>query len=126
MPPAGLNLQFKVIRINDQADDDIGGAQPSGTVLYPLIYGRMVAKKPTQALLEQGLVTPTIFTAVVSPGNISLQYNDQFEVIFPPQSPHLGKRFVVIGIQDAGMTDVRTFKIVTLRRFEQANATLLQ
>lgn len=126
MPPAGLNLQFQVIRITDQADDSIGGAQPSGTVLYPLVYGRIQAKKPTQAILEQGLLTPTIFTAVISPGNISVQFNDQLQCIFPQMSEYYNKRFIVIGLQDSSMTDVRQFKIITLRRIEQANLNTLQ
>lgn len=126
MPPAGLNLRLEVIRITDQADDPIGGAQPSGTVLYPLVYGRLQAKKPTQAILEQGLVTPTIFTCVISPGNLDIRFNDQIQVTFPQQSYYYNKRFIVIGLQRSGMTDVRQFQILTLRRIEEANANLLQ
>lgn len=126
MPPAGLNLQLEVIRITDLVDDTIGGASPSGTVVYPQVYGRMKANKPTQAILEQGLSTPTIFTLVVSPGDIDVRFNDQVQVTFPLLSPYYGQRFIVIGIQRSGMTDVRQFQILTLRRIERANANLLQ
>lgn len=126
MPPAGLNLQLQVIRITDQADDSIGGAQPSGTVIYPIAYGRFQARKPTQAILEQGLVAIAIFTAVISPGNMDIHFNDQILVTGPTQSPYYNERFVVIGRQGSGMTDIRRFIILTLRRVEQANAPLLQ
>lgn len=124
--PAGLNLLCQVIRITDQADDSIGGAQPSGTVLYPKVYARIEARKPTQAILEQGLAVPTIYTMVVSPGNLDIHFNDQIEVTFPPRSYYYGKRFIVIGLQRSGMTDIRQFQILTLRRIEQANRNLLQ
>lgn len=123
---AGLNLTVTVFRINDQADDDIGGSQPSGTAIYSGIEGRIFARKPTQALLEQGLETPTIFSGVLVPGTLDVQPNDQIEVTYPLTSFYFGRRFVVIGIQHSSMTDARSFLVVTLRRFEKAHSKLLQ
>jgi len=123
---AGLNLVGNIWRFSDVTDDDVGGAVPTGTILYTNVYGRMSAKKPTQALLEQGLETPEIFTAVLSPGNLSIQHNDQYEVTSPPISSYYKKRFVIIGIQYASMNDSRQYMIVTLRRFEVAHRNTLQ
>jgi hypothetical protein len=127
--PAGLNEVVRIIRITDQADDAIGGAQPSGTVIYPQVYGRITARKPTQALLEQGLETPTIFTVILAPPDnqveMDLDNNDQFEVIAPQTSFNYGHRFVVIGIRHSSMTDRRGYYVVIARRFEKAHSNLL-
>lgn len=127
---AGLNLVFRFWRISDLVDDDIGGAQPSGTVLYPQVYGRLGTRKPTQALLEQGLETPTLFTAVVAPPNgiqnMDVEPNDQFEIINPPTSFYYGRRFVIIGIRHSSMTDGRGYIVLIARRFEKAHSNLRQ
>lgn len=127
---AGNNVVFRIWRITDQADDNIGGAQPSGTVTYPQVYGRITARKPTQALLEQGLETPTIFTVIMEPPDnrveMDLANNDQFEVIVPQTSFYYGKRFVIIGIRHSSMTDIRGYYVVIARRFEKAHSNLLQ
>lgn len=84
------------------------------------------------ALLEQGLETPEIFSALMSytayspTGTFDVQHNDQYEVTAPPISPFIHKRFVIIGIQHVPMNDARRFLIVTMRRLETANNNLLQ
>ena len=119
---AGLNLQLDIIRITDQADDTIGGAQPSGTVIYHKAFGRIKSQKPTQMLLEQGLEMPTIFTCVLQPGTLDVQQNDQVQCTYPSTSPHYNHRFIVIGVQHSSMTDSpRAFTVLTLRRFEKAH-----
>lgn len=130
---AGMNLKGRVWRFTSRtSDDDQGGAVPSGTILWEPVYSRISAQKPTLALLEQGLETETIFTAFLSysvytpTGSFDVQYNDQYEVTFPPISRHYGKRFVVIGIQPQSFDDNRRFLQVTLRRWETANPNLLQ
>lgn len=123
---AGLNLTGKVWRFSDPTDDALGGAVPTGTVVYSPVFSRIKAEEPTLALLEQGLETPTIFTAIMSPGSIFLQENDQYEVTAPVTSPHYGKRFVIIGVQPSDMNDRRRYIRVTLRRFRQAHTNTLQ
>lgn len=124
---AGLNLIGNIIRFTaSNRDDAVGGAVPTGTAVYLNVAGRISSKKPTQALLEQGLETPEIFTAVLSPGNINLQHNDQYIVTSPPISRHYQKQFVIIGIQASSMIDSRNYILVTLRRFETAHSNLLQ
>lgn len=123
---AGLNLAFSVIRINDNVDDEVGGAQPSGTVIYPMVFGRLKTSKPSQMLLEQGLVTPIIYTATIQPGNIGVEFNDQVQVIAPQTSPHYNHKFRVIGIQFSNMTDIRGFVILTMRRIEKSESEVYQ
>ncbi len=123
--PAGLNLLLNVVRITDGPDDIIGGAQPSGTVLYSNVPGRISARRPTQVILEQGLEVKEIFTGVLTPGNLVLKNNDQVQVTWPQTSPYYGLLFRCIGVQHSSMTDSRGFLVVALRRIEQANSNVL-
>ena len=130
---AGLNLKGRVWRFtSNSTDDSVGGARPTGTVLYEPVWSRIRSEKPTLALLEQGLETPEIFTATLSyaayspTGSFDVQHNDQYEVTHPPISGHYGKRFIIIGIRPVSYNDDRRFLQVTLRREETANSNLLQ
>lgn len=122
---AGLNLKGNIIRFS-YSDDNQGGAVPSGTILYSPVFSRISAMKPTQALLEQGLETPEIYSATLAPGNISIRHNDQYEVTWPPISSYYQKKFVIIGIQNQSFDDLRQYLLVTLRRLEIANSNNLQ
>lgn len=124
--PAGLNVSGVVWRFSDPTDDALGGAVPTGTIVYTPVFARIKAEEPTLALLEQGLETPEIFTALMAPGTISLRHNDQYEVTRPVTSPHYGKRFVIIGVQPSDLTDRRHYVRVTMRRIEQAHTNTLQ
>lgn len=123
---AGLYLQGRIWRFTYPSDDNVGGAVPSGTILYTPVYARIKSLEPTQALLEQGLETPEMFRAALFPGAMMLEHNDQFEVTYPPISSYYGKRFVIIGIQNSSMEDPRKYLLVTLRRIEKAHDNLLQ
>ena len=122
---AGLNLVGKIWRYTASSyDDDIGGAQPSGTIVYDNVSARIDAQKPTMALVEQGLETQTIFVGVLHPGNMRLESNDEFEVVSPSISHHYGKKYRIIGIQEQSThpADSRQFVMVTLRRVEKSRA----
>lgn len=124
---AGLYLQGRVWRFTASSNDDsVGGAVPTGTVLYTPVFARLHSEKPTQALLEQGLVTPEIFRATIFPPTMVLQHNDQLEITNPITSIHYGKKFVIIGVQYSSMDDPRRFISVTMRRHEIATENNLQ
>lgn len=123
---AGLFLRGRVWRFTYPTDDKIGGAVPSGTVVYDNVNARLEAVEPTMALLEQGLETPTIFTGLLSPGNLIIKHNDQFEVTGPAISPYVNEKFRVIGMSHASMIDARSFLVVTLRRIEEARTNAYQ
>jgi hypothetical protein len=129
---SGLNIKGRVWRFSTPTDDSVGGAVPTGTVLYEPVFSRIRSEKPTLALLEQGLETPEIFTALLAysafsiTGSFNVQHNDQYEVTEPAISQHYGKRFVIIGIRPTSYADNRQFLQVTLRRYETANSNLLQ
>lgn len=123
---AGLNLLCNVVRITDQPDDIVGGAQPSGTVQYANVPGRISARRPTQVILEQGLMVKEIFTCVLTPGSLVVNDNDQVQVVYPPTSPYYGLYFRVIGVQHSSMTDSRGYLVLNLRRIEQAPSNVVQ
>lgn len=133
MSPAGLNNTGRIWRFTASSNNDtIGGAVPTGTILYTPVFSRIASAKPTLALLEQGLETPEIFTAELSyfpyspTGTFDVQHNDQYEVTAPQVSSFYQKRFVIIGIQHTSYNDARRFLRVTMRRLETANSNLLQ
>ena len=123
---AGLLHTGHIIRFSYNADDDQGGALPSGTVLYTPVFARIFTEKPTLALLEQGLNTEELFSAILQPGNLNLHHNDQYQVDAPNLSPYINKKFVIISIQTPSIVDNRSYMRVVLRRFEIANTNNLQ
>lgn len=123
---AGLFLTVRIWRFSTSPNDDVvGGAQPSGTILYPNLSARIEAVEPTQALLEQGLEIPLTYHAVIG-GTKSIRANDQLEVIGPPLSPYYNDRFRVIGVLHASMIDPRGFSVLVLRRIETAMSNIYQ
>ena len=123
---AGLLHTGNIIRFSYNADDDQGGALPSGTVLYSPVFARIFTEKPTLALLEQGLETAELYSAILEPGDISLNHNDQYQVTAPNISPYLNERFVIISIQSPSMLDNRRYLRVVMRRYEIAHSNNLQ
>ena len=126
--PAGLVQVCNVIRFSYPADDSSGGAVPSGTVLYSHLDIRIASEKPTMALVEQGLQTPTIYSALLFEGNVDIQHNDQIEVILPVVGWFYGKKFRVVGVQHSSTHPFleRNQIRLTLRRIEQSHSNDLQ
>ena len=123
---AGLLHVGHIIRFSYPADDSTGGALPTGTILYMPVHARIFTEKPTLALLEQGLETPELYSAVLEPGDMDLHHNDQFQVDAPNLSPYLNKKFVIVSIQTPSMLDSRKYMRVVMRRFEIAHTNDLQ
>jgi hypothetical protein len=123
---AGLLHTGKIWRFSYLQDDSQGGAVPTGTVIYSPVFARIFTEKPVLALLSQGLETPELYSAVLEPGNMALNHNDQFQVIAPNVSPYLNEKFVIISIQTPSMLDSRRYVRVVMRRFEIAHSNNLQ
>jgi hypothetical protein len=126
--PAGLNQVCRLIRFSYLSDDQVGGAVPSGTILHENLFIRIRSEEPTLALLEQGLQTPTIYTGLLFAGNISIEQNDQVEVVAPMGSWFYGKKFRVIGVQRSSNHPAqdRNQIRVTLRRYEESHSNDIQ
>lgn len=128
MSPAGLNQVARLIRFSYPTDDAAGGAVPSGTVVYENLLVRIKSEEPTQALLEQGLQTPTIYTGLLFAGNITIEHNDQLEIVAPMGSWFYEKKFRVIGVQRSSNHPAqdRNQIRVTMRRYEESHSNNLQ
>ena len=121
----GIQVTGQIWR-SSYTDDVVGGAVPSGTVLYSPVYARIAPNKSTLALLEQGLETPSIFSAIFQP-QVELRQNDQFQVTAPSTSHYLNQKFRILSVQRSSMEDARRkHMVVTMRRMEIANANDLQ
>lgn len=118
---AGLNFTGRIWRFSYPVDDIVGGAVPTGTIVYPQVFARIQAQEPTLALLEQGIETPRIYEVILAPGNLDIRENDQFEVTGPNMSSFKNEKFRILGVQQATMLDPRGFMILTMRRIERAN-----
>lgn len=123
---AGLLHTGKIWRFQYLNDDDQGGAVPTGTVIYEPVFARIFTEKPTLALLEQGLETPAMYSAIIEPGDIAIQNNDQYEEIGPNISPYLGWKFVIVSDPQPSMLDSRRYWKVIMRRFQVAHSNNLQ
>ena len=126
--PSGLNQVCRVIRFSYPQDDQVGGAVPSGTVLYNFLDIRIESQKPTMALEEQGVQTIKLFSAMLFEGNVTIEENDQIEVILPAFGWFYQKKFRVIGVQrDSSHPYLERNQIkLTLRRWELSHAEVYQ
>jgi hypothetical protein len=121
---AGLDIKCKIWRITfPTPDDDVGGANVSGTVVYDNVYGRIREQKTTPLLLEQGLEIDTLFQVEVRPVSMIIYERDEFELIYPLNHWDYGKRYRIIQVQHTSMhpNDSRSFINLTLRRSERAH-----
>jgi len=102
--PGGMNVLFRVWRLTQQTDDDVGGAIFTGTSVGDY-FGRFNEEKPSKLLLEQGIEVMRLGTALLryhkaaDPNALTIEERDQLEIIRPIQHPFYGKRFHILSIQ---------------------------
>ena len=123
---AGLNLRGSVWDFRydlGSADDEVGGAVPSGTMLQEGLCLRMASTKPTQALLEQGVESIDLYTGVIANYTVNILNNHEVEITAPENSPYYGKFFRIVGDPQRSSTspsDSRSFLMITMRRVEKS------
>ena len=115
---AGHNLLVSIWRNTYPRDDSVGGALPSGSVVYENIQGRIQSATPIPAFAMQGVETNKIFIGTFFPGILDIQEYDQCEVTSPPNSPHFGLKYRIDTVQKSSMhpSDPRSQLIVTMVR----------
>lgn len=121
---AGLYQKLNIIRMTVTDDDDVGGANVTGTVIYSHVDARIQSTKPTQALLEQGLETDKLFVAVIRPGGMDIRERDEVQVVHPTRDPYYNDRFRIRGVQHSSHHpgERRDYMMLTLSRSEEAHA----
>ena len=79
----GSNVRCQIWQITQDTDDSAGGAMTTGTVIHTNVPARIQQQKEEQILLQQGLETPKIWTAIVTPVTLSLEERYELEVTCP-------------------------------------------
>ena len=115
---AGNNLLVRIWRYTYPTDDEVGGALPSGTVVYESVEGRITATTPIPAFAMQGQETSKLMTAELYPGTLNVMEYDQLEVKSPPNSPYYGWKFRIDTVQRSNYhpNDPRGILLLTLVR----------
>lgn len=90
---AGLNSLCRIWRIEVNADDEVGGALVTGTVVYDFLPVRLQGEPENQLFAQQGLQTMRTFTAIVQPGTLDIRERDELEVIDPYDQIYYSQRF---------------------------------
>jgi|WetSurMetagenome_2_1015567.scaffolds.fasta_scaffold00049_86 hypothetical protein len=121
---AGLNIHVRFWRMTTPVDDEIGGALPTGTIIYDDISARIEPVRPDYILIQQGIETTNLYTCVCRPPNLAIKEYDEVEVVFPLNHNLINKRMLVRNIQDTSIhpSDSRGYLILTLQRKFDAHA----
>ena len=121
---AGLNIHVRFWRMTTPVDDEIGGAVPTGTIVYQDIAARIEPMRPDYLLIQQGIETSNLYTCVCRPPNLAIKEYDEAEVVFPLNHNMINKRLLVRNIQDTSLhpSDSRGYLVVTLERKNDAHA----
>lgn len=122
---AGLNLCVKIVRNNYPADDDIGGAVPSGTTIYDNLHARKIEhlmrsrRLAELDYLDQGIETEEQHLFQIYPGNLDIRENDLLYIVAPTNHPQYNVPMrVFVQPQRGGyqVRDPRACMIVPCRR----------
>lgn len=120
---AGLNQRVKIWRMVNYSDDEVGGAQVTGTVVYENVLARIDSKHPEQQLLQQGYETIKTFTAILVPGTLDIRERDELEVTQPVDDVEFGWRYRIIGVQYSthNRRDPRNYLMLNMVRSTRAH-----
>lgn len=119
----GLNQRCKIWRMVNYADDVVGGAQVTGTVVYEGVLCRIDSKPPEQVLVQQGLETTKTFTATLVPGTLDIRERDELEVTHPVDDVEYGWRYRIVGMQYSthNRRDPRNYILLNMVRTTRAH-----
>ena len=115
---AGNNLHARIWRFSYVADDSVGGAVPSGTVVYESVEARSQDSSPIAAFAIQGVETNKVHQAQVYPGTLDIREYDQFEIISPPNHPYINLKMRIDTVQKPNFhpSDPRGYLLLTMVR----------
>lgn len=95
---AGANSLCRIWRIEVDADDAVGGALVTGTVVYDHLPLRFQGVPEEQLLMQQGLQTLRTFTGMITPGTLDIRERDELEIINPYDDIYHQKRFRITSV----------------------------
>ena len=120
---AGFNALGYILHYDYEDDDEIGGSNPSGTVLVANVQCRIEPIEPTMALLEQGLETVKLYRTTLDYRAVNVQENDELVVSLPKGGFYTDKRFRFVSVQHSSLqvNDPRSHVLVVMRRRDEAH-----
>ena len=123
---AGLNLKLKIFRFQFIEDDDVGGAQPSGTILYENISARKAMNLPGVLMSEQGYETEKISRYITYPATLLVRERDEIQISSPSSHVDYNKFFRVIGVERMSFhpKDRRGYLMISTGRSEIAHRNM--
>lgn len=123
---AGLNLKIRFWRFQFISDDDVGGAQPSGTVLYQNVSARKAMGLPNMLMSEQGYETEKTSNYIIYPATLAIKERDEIQITAPPSHIDYNKFFKVIGVERMSFhpKDRRGYLLVSTSRSEVAHRNM--
>ena len=115
---AGNNLRARIWRFSYIADDSVGGAVPSGTVIHESVEARSQDASPIAAFAIQGVETNKVHQVQVYPGTLDIREYDQFEIISPPNHPYVNLMMRIDTVQKPNFhpSDPRGYLLLTMVR----------
>lgn len=93
MSPSGLNCSISVIRWLEVTDDEVGGSNPTGTVLHQHLQARLEEDLIDSSFFQQGLETTKTFSGQIWGHELQLREQDEILVVSPPNHKYYNKRF---------------------------------
>jgi len=122
---AGLVLSGDIWEYSFVDDDDVGGAVPSGTIVYEGVQMRLQNSRNSLDLTIQGFEASKYFSAVLQPrpGMNLVERKHFFQPISPPNSRYYLKMFRIVNIQEPNFhpSDPRKYLILNLERVDNAH-----
>ena len=123
---AGLNLKLKIWRFQFIEDDEVGGAQPSGTVLYEHVSARKAMNLPGVLMSEQGYETDKTSKYIAYPATLLVKERDEIQISNPSSHVDCNKFFRVIGVERMSFhpKDRRGYLMISTDRSETAHRNM--
>lgn len=118
----GLNNICDVYRNKEFADDNIGGAQVTGSALYYDVMCRISSKTNTRAEQAEGIDVTRTFEFLIWPSSYLFKVGD---ILIPHQEWFAGQRFIVKDMMydSLGMSSPRGHLQLTCERVDWARST---
>lgn len=122
---AGLILLGSIWEFTD-SPDEVGGYEPTGTVIYEGIQLRL-QNSPNSLLMNiQGYETSKFFSAVVHPrpDMVLVEKKHYFQPTSPPNHRYYQKMFRIVSIQEPNLhpADPRRYLILNLERVDKMHS----
>lgn len=121
--PSGLNCEVSIIRLTETTDDDVGGANPTGTFIHQHLQARLEEDLIDSSFFQQGLETIKTFSGQIWGHNLQLREQDEVLVVSPPNHVYYNKRFRIKNAKyDSRHPAIKqNYVIVKLTRSQQSH-----